>query len=80
MSEEENFTFGQHQSIADQAVTDVVRQTDKPPEQRQIEALANNGRGLKGSPILLRQPVHPREHQALDGSGYGVPTPFFCIA
>ena len=79
MSEEEVITFGQHQSIADQAVTKVVRQTDEPPQQGQIEALANNSGGLKGSPILLCQPVHAREHQALDGSGYGVPAPFFCI-
>ena len=80
MSEKEVFTFVQHQSIADQAVTDIVRQTDKPPQQGQIEALADNSRGLKGSPILLCQPVHAREHQALNGSGYGVSTPFFCIA
>ena len=66
--------------IADETIADVIRRADELPQQRQIEALADDGGGLKGLPVERRQPVHAREHQALDGSGNGFLASFLGVA
>ena len=70
----------QHQCIADEAVAGVVGRADEPPQQRQGEPLANDGRGLERLPVARRQPVHARQHQALDGSGHSVLAAFLRAA
>jgi hypothetical protein len=41
--------------------------------------LSNDGCGLKGLPVALRQPVHARQHQTLDGCGDGIFASFFRV-
>ena len=79
MSEQEIIAFRQHQCIADKAVTDVVRFVDEVPQQSEIKTLADDSCSLKRLPVALRQPVHARKHQTLDGRGDGIRASFFRV-
>ena len=79
MSEQEVITLRQYQGIADEAVTDVVRFVDEMPQQSEIKALADNRCSLKRLPVALRQPVHAREDQTLDGRRDGTFASFFGV-
>jgi hypothetical protein len=80
VSKKKVIALRQHQCIADKAITHVVGYTDEVSQQSQIEPLADNGCGLKRLPVALHQPVHARQHQALDGCGDRIFAPFFRVA
>ena len=79
MSEQEIITLRQHQGIADEAVTGVVRFVDEMPQQSEIKTLADDRCSLKRLPVTLRQPVHAREDETLDGCRDGFLASFFRV-
>jgi hypothetical protein len=79
MSEQEIITLRKDQGVADEAVTDIVRFVDEVPQQGEIKTLADNRCGLKRLPVTLRQSVHAREDQTLDGCRDGIFASFFRV-
>src|SRR5579883_1638381 len=49
------------------------------PQQSEIKTLADDRGSLKRLPVMLRQPVHAREDQTLDGCGDGILASFFRV-
>ncbi len=58
-----------HEIAAEQRAGVVRRIAEQMPQQREVEALAHDGRRLHGGLVRRRQPVEPGEHDALDRAG-----------
>ena len=80
VSKQEIVALWHDQGVGDQRLAGVVGRINEPPQQVQIEPLADDGGGLKGLPIARGQPVHARQHQALDGGGDHILAALFGIA
>ena len=79
MREQEIITLRKDQGVDDEAVADIVRFVDEVPQQGEIKTLADNRCSLKRLPVTLRQSVHAREDQTLDGCGDGISASFFRV-
>ena len=56
--------FGQHEKVRHQHVARIVGHLRELAHEREREALADDRRRPQRRAVALRQPVHPREHEA----------------
>ena len=80
MGEEVDAALRPHQMMRDQPAAIVARLLDQVPERRELETLADRRGRLERRLVRPQQPVHARQHQALDRGRHRLPRTLLGVA